>query len=90
MYFGFEARQIMCMSMGVIFGILLFIMLPWIYPFKCMLLVAVVAVFMAAGFLEVNNKSLFKFACKIIFSAGMAGPLVMRQDIKMRGDRPCI
>lgn len=90
MYFGFEARQLACMAAGCIIGILLFIALPWMYPFKCMLLVVVVAVFMAVGFFEINNMSLFKCAGKIIFSAGMAKPLVMRQNIKMKGDKPCI
>lgn len=90
MYYGFEAKQLASMVLGVVCGIVFFIVLPWIYPLKCMLLVLCTAILMAFGFIEINNMSLIKFILKIISASRMMQPLVIRQDIKMKGDKPCI
>lgn len=90
MYYGFEAKQLAAMALGVVCGIVFFIFIPWIYPLKCLLLVFVTAIIMSFGFIEINNKSLFKFFIKVVSASGMTGPLVVRQNIKMKGDKPCI
>ena len=90
MYYGFEAKQLASMVLGVVCGIFFFIVLPWIYPLKCMLLVLCTSILMAFGFIEVNNMSLIKFILKIISASRMMQPLVIKQDIKMKGDKPCI
>ena len=90
MYYGFEAKQLASMVLGVVCGIVFFIVLPWIYPLKCMLLVLCTSILMAFGFIEINNMSLVKFILKIISASRMMQPLVIKQDIKMKGDKPCI
>ena len=90
MYYGFEAKQLASMVLGVVCGIVFFIVLPWIYPLKCMLLVLCTSILMAFGFIEINNMSLIKFILKIISASRMMQPLVIKQDIKMKGDKPCI
>ena len=78
------------MVLGVVCGIVFFIVLPWIYPLKCMLLVLCTSILMAFGFIEINNMSLVKFILKIISASRMMQPLVIKQDIKMKGDKPWI
>lgn len=89
MYFGFTAWELSMLVSGLVSGITLFLIMPFIYPLKVMVLTIVLGVFTAAGFIQINNMNLFRFAGKIIQFKRMNRPLVMKQDFKLKGEKLC-
>lgn len=89
MYYGFEAKQLAGMVTGCIAGILIFILIPWIYPVKCMLVVIIMILCMSAGFGEINNQSLFKFIGKILHYMSIKKPLVVKR-YEIKGVKRCM